>query len=243
MKLEIKDLTKWYGPQKVINSISLTLPRCQTVVLLGPSGSGKSTLLRLVAGLEIPDGGTINFENQPIVYKEKALREYRKNLGIVFQSWNLFPHLTALENIILPLHRVHGLSLEESRARSIELLKRFELDNHAHKKPYMLSGGQVQRIALIRAVAIQPKMLMLDEPTSALDPLMTSEVLELIIELKKEKQDLFLVTHHLLFAKKIADWVVFLDEGNILENGSTSQVFDSPSSPLVQEYMSKILSY
>ena len=243
MKLEIHELTKTYGTHKAIDNVSLDLPPSQTLVLLGPSGGGKSTLLRLMEGLEVPDHGWIAFEGQKIAYEENSLREYRKSLGIVFQSWNLFPHMTALENIVLPLYRVHGLSLEESKERSMALLKRFDLDGHADKKPYALSGGQVQRIALIRAVAGQPKMLMLDEPTSALDPMMTAEVLDLIIELKKEKQDLVLVTHHLQFAKKIADWVIFIDHGKVLENGVAQQVFDAPSSPLAQQYMSKILAY
>ena len=159
MKIEVKDLIKCYGTQKAIDVKTLNVPVCQTLVLIGPSGGGKSTLLRLLAGLEVPDQGEISLNDHPIIYREIELREYRKRLGIVFQSWNLFPHLTALENIILPLYRVHGLSLEESRSRSMELLKRFELEKHAYKKPGMLSGGQVQRIALIRAVAIQPKML------------------------------------------------------------------------------------
>lgn len=243
MKLEIHELTKIYGVQKAISSLTLQLPPSQTIALLGPSGGGKSTLLRLMAGLEIPDSGWIAFDGEKLAREENALREYRKNLGIVFQSWNLFPHMTALENIVLPLYRVHNIPLEEARCRSMELLKRFDLDKHAHKKPHMLSGGQVQRIALIRAVAVQPKMLMLDEPTSALDPMMTAEVLELIIELKKEKQELIIVTHHLMFARKAADWVLFIADGKVLECGVTEQVFERPSSPLVKEYMSKILAY
>jgi polar amino acid transport system ATP-binding protein len=242
MKLEINNLTKRFGSQKAISSLNLELPECQTVVFIGPSGSGKSTLLRLIAGLAFPDSGWIALDGKKIQFEESALREHRRSLGIVFQSWNLFPHLTALENIVLPLHRVHGLPREEAEARSFELLKRFELDSHAHKKPFALSGGQVQRIALIRAVAGQPKMLMLDEPTSDLDPLMTAEVLELILELKKEKRELVLVTHHLHFAKKIADWVLFISEGKIVEVGPSSKIFESPDTPQVQQYMAKVLS-
>jgi polar amino acid transport system ATP-binding protein len=242
MKLEINHLTKNYGTHHAISSMNLDLPECQTLVFIGPSGGGKSTLLRLIAGLVIPDSGWIALNGSKIDFKEAALRQHRRSLGIVFQSWNLFPHLTALENIVLPLHRVQNLTQEEAEARSFELLKRFELDLHAHKKPFALSGGQVQRIALIRAVAVQPKMLMLDEPTSALDPLMTSEVLELILELKKEKRDLIFVTHHLHFAKKIADWVLFISEGKIIESGPSSVIFDSPATPQVQQYMAKVLS-
>ncbi|MFA6916545.1 MAG: amino acid ABC transporter ATP-binding protein [Parachlamydiales bacterium] len=243
MKLEISKLTKTFGPQKAISSMDLVLPDCQSLLFIGPSGSGKSTLLRLLAGLEYPNSGTMTINDQPIVYEEEALRKYRSSLGIVFQSWNLFPHLTALENIVLPLHRVHGLSKEEAIARSLELLRRFGLEKHAHKKPYALSGGQVQRIALIRAVSIQPKMLMLDEPTSALDPLMTAEVLDLIMELKKDEKDFVLVTHHLQFARKVADWVLFIAEGQIIEHGTPDSLFNHPKSPLVKEYMEKVLAY
>ncbi len=243
MKLEIKGLTKSFGMQPAIAQLDLLLPDCQTLVLIGPSGSGKSTLLRLISGLEYPDSGTIKLDGKEIIFEEKALIRHRRSLGIVFQSWNLFPHLTALENIVLPLHRVHGLSEEEAEARSMQLLTRFDLVNHAHKKPFELSGGQVQRVALIRAIAGQPKMVMLDEPTSALDPLMTAEVLELIAELKKEKRDLIFVTHHLYFAKKIADQVLFIAEGKVLEKGSVKDVFERPSSALARKYMAAALAY
>lgn len=243
MKLEIKDLTKTFGRQKTIPSMNVVVPACQSLLLVGPSGSGKSTLLRLMAGLEHPNKGSIIINDHPIVYEKEALRQYRSSLGIVFQSWNLFPHLTALENIVLPLNRVHGVNKEEAIERSLELLRRFNLEKHAHKKPYALSGGQVQRIALIRAVATHPKILMLDEPTSALDPLMTAEVLDLIMELKKEKKDFVLVTHHLQFARKVADWVFFISEGQIVEHGRPDDVFDTPKSPQIKEYMDKVLAY
>ncbi len=243
MKLEIHQLTKKFGTQRAISSLDLNLPEFHTLALIGPSGGGKSTLLRLIAGLEHPDSGWIAFDDAPIVFEETALLKHRRKLGIVFQSWNLFPHLTALENICLPLFRVHGLSREEAEARSFELLKRFELDKHAHKKPFALSGGQAQRVALIRAVAPQPKILLLDEPTSALDPLMSAEVLELVLELKVEGRHFILATHHLNFAKKIADWIVFIAEGNVLESGAPSQVFDHPRSTLAKQYMTKVLAY
>lgn len=243
MKLEIEQLSKRFGQLQVIHPLNLSLPDCQTLVLSGPSGGGKSTLLRLMAGLEFPDSGSIAFDGNKIVFEESALRQYRRRLGIVFQSWNLFPHLTALENIMLPLYRVHGLSKEEAEARSLTLLQRFKLEKHMSKKPYELSGGQVQRVALIRAVAHQPNMLMLDEPTSALDPLMTSEVLDLILELKKEKQHLILVTHHLHFARKIGDQILFIAEGRVVEYGSINEVFDHPRSELVKQYREKILAY
>lgn len=243
MKVDIEGLTKTYGKHKAIASVNLQVPTCKTIVLIGPSGSGKSTLLRLMAGLEYPDSGTISFDDQPIVFQEKELIKHRRTLGIVFQSWNLFPHLTALENIILPLHRVQGISIDEAKSRGLELLKRFQLDKHADKRPFELSGGQVQRVALIRAVAGQPRMLMLDEPTSALDPLMTAEVLDLILELKNEGRDLVLTTHHLHFARGIADRVLFLAEGKVLEHGTANEVFEQPRSDLAKQYMRIVMSY
>lgn len=243
MRLEIEGLVKSYGTQKAISIAQLIVPKCQMIVFIGPSGGGKSTLLRLLGGLECPESGTILMDGEPIIFKEKELIAHRRKLGIVFQSWNLFPHLTALENIILPLHYVQGVPLEEAEATSMALLKRFELDRHAHKRPFELSGGQSQRVALIRAVAGQPKILLLDEPTSALDPLMTAEVLELILELKKEGRNLILSTHHLTFAKKVADRVLFLAEGTVLEDGTPSEVFENPKTELAKNFMTTILSY
>lgn len=243
MKLETHRLRKTFGKHEVIESLDLSIPECRTLALIGPSGSGKSTFLRLLAGLEVPTSGKVMIDGKEIVYREPELIEHRKSLGIVFQSWNLFPHLSALENIVLPLKVVHGYSLEEARSRAFSLLQRFDLKIHADKKPYELSGGQVQRAALIRAVAGQPKMLMLDEPTSALDPLMNAEVLTLIAELKKELSGLVLITHQLNFAKKMADQVIFLDRGKAIEYGPKNQVFEQPEHPLVREYMRRVLAY
>lgn len=242
MKLEIKQLLKKFGAQRAIAIDHLSI-ESSTLAILGPSGGGKSTLLRMIAGLTYPDSGTISINDQPIIFSEKELRKYRKSLGVVFQSYNLFPHLTALENIVLPLVQVLHMPKDEADSISMELLKRFSLDKHAHKKPYALSGGQVQRVALIRAIATHPQLLILDEPTSALDPLMTAEVLELIIELKNEKRDIIMVSHHLHFAKRAADQVLFIAEGRLLEKGSSEKVFENPTSPQAKEYMSKVLAY
>lgn len=243
MKLEVKNLSKKFGRHQVLKDINLLIDHASTLVLLGPSGGGKSTFLRILAGLQPPDEGWIAFNDKKIIFEENELREHRRSLGIVFQSFNLFPHLTTLENIMLPLYHVHGFSKEEAENRSLELLKRFELDKQAQEKPYTLSGGQSQRVALIRAIAAQPALLLLDEPTSALDPLMTAEVLDLILELKKEGNQLVLVTHHLQFAKKIADYVLFLADEKVLEQGSVDKVFNHPESPQAKHYMSKVLSY
>lgn len=243
MKIEVHQLKKRFDGQAAIDIDHLLVENCSALAILGPSGGGKSTFIKLLAGLLYPDSGTIAINGQNIIFKEKELLSYRKSIGIVFQSWNLFPHLTALGNIVLPLKYVHGLSEEEAVARSMDLLKRFELDKHAEKKPFELSGGQTQRVALIRAVAIRPKLLILDEPTSALDPLMTSEVLDLILELKNEKRDLILVTHHLHFAMRMADRVLFIEEGKVLENGKNPEVFNNPKSKQVKQYMAKVLAY
>ncbi|CCB87661.1 glutamate transport ATP-binding protein GluA [Parachlamydia acanthamoebae UV-7] len=243
MKLEITQLEKAYNKQKVLKNINLSIPEAQSLALLGPSGSGKSTLLRILAGLESPTCGRVNFDGVPLIFEEKQLRQHRLKLGILFQSWNLFPHLTALENISLPLYRVHGYSKEDADSQAMTLLNRFELAKHAHKKPAELSGGQCQRVAIIRAIAIQPSMLLFDEPTSALDPLMTSEVLDLIVELKKEGKQFIIVTHHISFARKICDWILFLSEGKVLDSKPTSQFFDHPASPEIQYYLEQVLKY
>ncbi len=242
MKLEIRHLIKNFGSQRALAIDHLEV-ECNTLVFLGPSGSGKSTLLRLIAGLFYPDSGSIAIDNQEIIFDEHELLKYRRSIGVVFQSWNLFPHLSAIENITLPLQYVHGISKKNALDISMDLLKRFKLDKHADKKPYALSGGQAQRVALIRALAVHPKLLLLDEPTSALDPLMTAEVLELIQEFKYENRDLILITHHLHFAKKIADRILFISEGKVLENGTVNEVFDHPKSAQAKEYMDKVFAY
>lgn len=243
MRLEIENLVKTYGENKAIAIDHLLIPDCHTLAVLGGSGSGKSTLVRLLGGLTFPDKGKVVIDGHEIIYSKKELLKYRKRVGVVFQSFNLFPHLTALENIMLPLRHVQGLSQEEAMNRSMNLLKRFELDKHAHKRPYELSGGQTQRVALIRAVATQPKLLLLDEPTSALDPLMTSEVLELILELKKEKCDLVLMTHHCHFAKMAADWVIFMSEGNVVESGNSKEIFEHPKSIKLKLFLDKVMAF
>jgi polar amino acid transport system ATP-binding protein len=243
MNLKMLNLKKYFGKTQVIDIENLHIENTKTLVFIGPSGGGKSTLLKMIAGLYKPDFGTISVDNTQINFEEHELLKYRRRIGVVFQSWNLFPHLTALENIVLPLQHVHGNSKEEAEVLSLKLLNQFDLAKHAYKKPYALSGGQIQRVALIRAIAIQPALLLLDEPTSALDPLMTSEVLDLILELKNEKRDLILVTHQLQFAKRIAEKILFIANGRVLENGTTEDVFENPKSPEAKNYMSKVLTY
>lgn len=243
MKLDLLHVTKQFGCQKIVNDVNLSIPSCEAISLIGPSGSGKSTLLRLVAGLEYPTSGKILLDDKEIIFEERALRQYRKKIGILFQALNLFPHLTAMQNISYPLEYVHGLSKEEAEKQSMDLLARFKMEKHAFKKPASLSGGQSQRVALIRAIAFQPKILLLDEPTSALDPLMTVEVLDLITELKQAGVALIIVTHHLHFAEKISNWTIFLQEGKVIEAAPTVSFFKDPQTKEVKNYLSQLLKY
>jgi polar amino acid transport system ATP-binding protein len=243
MKLEFDRLTKRYGENTVIDDITATLDFPHVLALLGPSGGGKSTLLRLIGGLESPEGGSLTVDHEPVPVTGKSLRTYRSNIGTVFQSWNLFPHLDALANIMLPLTAVHGLPPDEARARAEELLERLHLNGHASKRPAELSGGQRQRVAIARAVAIRPKLLLFDEPTSALDPEMTAEVLEVIADLKSEGRTFILVTHAMNFARTVADQVAFLASGQILEQSSAQEFFTAPKSETAQRFLAKVLKY
>ncbi len=243
MQLKLQQLTKRYGDQAVIDGITAQLEFPHVLALLGPSGGGKSTLLRLIGGLESPESGSLSVDGQVVPEEEKPLRLYRSQVGTVFQSWNLFPHLDALANVMLPLTAVHGISYEEARSRAEELLARLHLDGHAHKRPAELSGGQRQRVAIARAVAIRPKLLLFDEPTSALDPEMTAEVLEVIADLKAEGRTFVLVTHAMNFARTIADQVAFLANGQILEQAPAQEFFTAPKSEVAQRFLAKVLKY
>jgi polar amino acid transport system ATP-binding protein len=243
MRLEIRGISKRYGDHVALDDIELSIPEIRTVALLGPSGSGKSTLLRIIAGLETPDAGEIYLNGDRLQCTEQYLLQHRRSIGTVFQSFNLFPHLTALRNISLPLEKVHGYSAEEADAFAMQLLARFQLSGHARKTPAQLSGGQKQRVAIARAVAIKPRLLLLDEPTSALDPEMTVEVLDLISELRQEGRPLLLVTHEVGFARKVADQVVFLHEGRILESGAADQLFEQPATKEMKVFLDKVLRY
>ena len=243
MRLELSGVTKSFGSHRVLDGISLDLPDVHAFVLIGPSGGGKSTLLRLLAGLESADAGAVSIDGAALPRGEEALRKYRCGVGTVFQAYNLFPHLSALENIVLPLEKVHRLGRTEAHARAMETLGRFQLEPHAHKKPAELSGGQKQRVAIARAVAIKPRLLLFDEPTSALDPEMTAEVLEMIEELKREGRDLVLVTHEMAFARVAADQVAFLDNGKIIECAPPDQIFTAASTESCRRFLGRILRY
>ncbi len=242
MRITIDGLNKSFGGHHVLKDIALEVDS-HSLVIVGPSGGGKTTLLRVIAGLERAESGELSVNGREIHFEETALREYRKRIGMVFQAYNLFPHLTALANITLPLEKVHRKSPGEARHIAMGLLERFQLADHVHKKPGQLSGGQKQRIALSRAIAIGPEFLILDEPTSALDPEFTAEVLDMIEELREEDKHLILVTHEMGFARHVSDYVLFIDDGTVIEEGSPEAVFDNPRHPKVRKFFDRVLKY
>jgi polar amino acid transport system ATP-binding protein len=243
MRLRATSLSKSFGDQVVLHNINLDLDQVHTLALIGPSGGGKSTLLRIIAGLETPDSGTLFLNDHEIIYREKELMAHRRTVGTVFQAFNLFPHLTALQNITLPLEEVHQCSPAEAHQTAEAILERFGLSEHGHKPPAQLSGGQRQRVAIARAISIKPKLLLFDEPTSALDPEMTAEVLEVIEELREEGRDLVLVTHQMGFAHRVADQIALLSGGQIVECGPPKQLLDDPHSEITRQFLAKILKY
>jgi polar amino acid transport system ATP-binding protein len=224
MKLEAHALTKRYGAHAALDGTDFsTGEEARVIALLGPSGGGKSTLLRVLGCLLVP--------------------EERRGNGFVFQGYNLFPHLTALQNITLPLREVHGMPAVQAEQRALELLHRLGLEGHENKRPSQLSGGQQQRAAIARALAPKPRLLLLDEPTSALDPVMTGEVLDVIRELAEAGQSIVLATHEISFARQVADWVVFLAAGKVQESSSASQFFTQPQTELAQQYLVGLSKY
>ena len=242
MKLDVTNLTQRFDATTVLDRLALATGEIQALVLVGPSGGGKSTLLRILAGLDVPVTGSVAFDGSPLPRDEESLRRYRKTVGTVFQAYNLFPHLSALDNLLLPLVHVHGLSHTAAVARVREPLERFQLMAHAHKRPAELSGGQKQRIAILRALVVQPRRLFLDEPTSALDPEMTAEVLEMIGELKALGTQFVLVTHEMGFAKRVADEVAFIGDGRVLAHGTADEMFNRCDEPRVRGFFARILA-
>ncbi|MED5586666.1 MAG: amino acid ABC transporter ATP-binding protein [Verrucomicrobiota bacterium] len=245
MKVSASGLHKDYAGTKALDGIDLDVDGDVSVLaLIGPSGGGKSTLLRVLGGLEIPDSGSVSISGKNMDFgSEAALLAHRRSNGFLFQSFNLFPHKSALANISLPLEKVHGLLEPEARERAMDALKRFNLTEHAAKFPAQLSGGQQQRVAIARAIAHGPGLLFLDEPTSALDPEMTAEVLDLIAELKEGGQNIVLSTHEMGFARQVADEVAFLAEGKIIEIGTASWLFEQGEDARLRQFLSRVMRY
>lgn len=243
MKLEVRGLRKQFDGHTVLDGINLAFEGVRCVALIGPSGGGKSTLLRILGGLEHPDAGEVWIDGERVDFSEAALLRHRRTVGTVFQAFNLFPHLTALGNITLPLEKVHGHDSVTARETAEKLLARFHLESSAEKRPAELSGGQRQRVAIVRALAVKPRLLLLDEPTSALDPEMTAEVLDVIEELKAEGRNLLLVTHQMGFARRVADRVALLAGGRIDECGTPEEVFNQPRTEASRSFLSRVLKY
>jgi polar amino acid transport system ATP-binding protein len=229
------------GQTTVLDGLELVTGDVQALVLVGPSGGGKSTLLRILAGLDVPTAGTVAFDGVGLPRDEASLRGYRRTVGTVFQAYNLFPHLTAMQNLLLPLVHVHGLSTAEAGERVRGPLERFGLAAHAHKRPAELSGGQRQRIAILRALVVQPHRMFLDEPTSALDPDMTGEVLEMIGELKAAGTQFVLVTHEMGFARRVADEIAFIADGKVAAHADTAEFFAREADPRVRGFLDRTL--
>jgi ABC-type polar amino acid transport system ATPase subunit len=239
---EIKGLQKKFGELTVFDGLDETISKGDVVVIIGPSGGGKSTFIRCLNLLEQPTAGTILFEGQDITAKGFDVNRHRQKVGMVFQQFNLFNNLTVLENITISQIKVKGLSQAESEAKAMTLLKRVGLDDKAGSYPSQLSGGQKQRIAIVRALAMEPDVLLFDEPTSALDPEMVGEVLQVISDLAKDGITMVVVTHEMGFARKVGTRVLFMDGGQIAEEGTPEQIFEHPQNPRTKEFLSKVIN-
>jgi len=238
--LELQSVRKAFGTEVVLNNLSLQVPEHTATVLIGASGSGKSTLLRCINLLETIDDGQIFLDGQEITDPSIQVDDVRRKLGMVFQSFNLFPHKTVLENITLAPIKVQNKSSDEAREIATKLLSRFDLADKSDQYPDRLSGGQQQRVAIIRSLAVNPRLLLLDEITSALDPVLVNEVLSIVRDLKQDGMTMVLATHEMGFATQVADEVCFLESGNILERGSAEQVLKNPSNQKTQEFLKRV---
>ncbi|WP_030667574.1 amino acid ABC transporter ATP-binding protein [Streptomyces sp. NRRL B-1347] len=241
--IELRDVNKYYGELHVLQDIDLTVGKGEVVVVIGPSGSGKSTLCRTINRLETIQSGTIRLDGQPLPEEGKALARLRAEVGMVFQSFNLFAHKTVLQNVSLAQVKVRGRKRDEADQRSHELLERVGLAAHAQKYPAQLSGGQQQRVAIARALAMDPKVMLFDEPTSALDPEMINEVLEVMQSLARDGMTMVVVTHEMGFARSAANRVVFMADGRIVEDRAPEDFFTHPESERAKDFLSKILKH
>ena len=243
MKIEFHGLTKHFEEgRRVLQSIDFA-DDVHSLAIIGPSGGGKSTLLRILGGLLIPSEGEVIVNGKTLPKEDGELQKYRKEIGFVFQQGGLFRHMNALDNITVPLVKVHGYSREQAEDRAMELLNRFGLKEDIYKKPTALSGGQQQRVSIARAIAANPKLLLLDEPTSALDPEYTTEVLDIVNELGKEGIDIVIVTHEMGFARHACEKVAFLCEGKLMEYGLSEKLFAHPETKQLKNFLGKLLEW
>ena len=241
--IETKDLCKFYkgGKIKALNGVNATIEKGEVVVIIGPSGSGKSTFLRSLNLLEMPTSGNIIFEGTDITDPKVNINLHRQKMGMVFQHFNLFPHMTILKNMTIAPIKLLKISKEAAEEKAMELLKRVGLADRANTYPSQLSGGQKQRVAIVRALCMNPEVMLFDEPTSALDPEMVGEVLDVMKQLAAEGMTMVVVTHEMGFAKEVADRVIFMDEGQIMEIGTPDEIFNNPQNPRTQSFLSKVL--
>ena len=243
MTIELRNLTYRTGNHTLLKDLSLEPTESKNLVLIGPSGSGKSTLLRVLSGLLPPTSGTVLLNGKTLPTTENGRLAHRRSTGFVFQTFNLFPHLTALGNLTLPLTAAHASPADEAKDRALVELVRLGLGEYAERMPAQLSGGQRQRVAIARALVTNPRLLLLDEPTSALDPLMSGEVLDLIADLRKLGTDCILATHELRFARDFADHALFIDQGTIIAHGPAPAFFtDPPAQPLISSFLQRALA-
>ena len=239
--IQVQNLGKSFGNIEVLKDITVDIYKGDVVFVVGPSGSGKSTFLRCLNRLEEPTKGHIYFEGTDITDPKTDIDKHRQKMGMVFQHFNLFPHMTILDNMTLAPMKVKGVSKEEAEKKALELLERVGLADRAGAYPIQLSGGQKQRVAIVRALAMEPEVMLFDEPTSALDPEMVGEVLDVMKELAKEGMTMLVVTHEMGFAREVGNRVLFMADGKLLVDGTPTEIFDNPTNPRLQEFLSKVL--
>jgi polar amino acid transport system ATP-binding protein len=240
--VQVRGVSKWFGDLQVLDQVSLEVPEHDVVCLIGASGSGKSTLLRCLNMLERVEEGEIYVDGQQLTHGRVDVNALRKKIGIVFQAFNLFPHMTVLQNVMLAPRKARRVPRDEAEWQARALLSRIGLESKADEYPDRLSGGQQQRVAIVRALAMQPKLMLLDEVTSALDPQLVSDVLNLVRELAESGMTMILATHEMGFAREVADKVCFLDGGKILEEGQPEQIFTEPREPRTREFLARVLA-
>lgn len=241
--IDIRSVSKWYGQFQVLKECTTSVAKGEVVVVCGPSGSGKSTLIKCVNSLEPIQSGDVIVDGIHVNEPQTDLPKLRARVGMVFQHFELFPHLTIVDNLCLGQQKVLGRSRDEARSRAYKLLDRVELRDHALKRPGQLSGGQQQRVAIVRALSMDPVAMLFDEPTSALDPEMINEVLDVMAELATEGMTMMVVTHEMGFARKVADRVIFMDKGEIVEDTPKTEFFDAPATDRARAFLSKILTH